>query len=152
MEIKEIMSSIRTTRTYKGMPDRDLNNGWCAPFARKVIKAMRTLDMKPKFLCTYDFQYDITDPPYWKKATKMSSLFPDDEGDPMRWNLDNLKNYETTNDPDYSGIYLSYHAWVFFEGKHYDAEHPEGVDSFWDLSFFKRERGIYPEGTKSYIG
>jgi len=30
------------------------------------------------------------------------------------------------------------HVWISAYGKHYDAESPDGVDSFFDLEFFKR--------------
>lgn len=30
------------------------------------------------------------------------------------------------------------HCWIFFDGRHYDCEHPDGVASFFDLSFFRR--------------
>lgn len=37
--------------------------------------------------------------------------------------------------------YMKYpiHVWIFYNGKHYDAECPEGVTNFMDLPFFKRE-------------
>lgn len=31
------------------------------------------------------------------------------------------------------------HEWIYFFGKHYDAEAPEGVDDFRELPFFKRK-------------
>ena len=33
---------------------------------------------------------------------------------------------------------LGGHVWIYFEGKHFDAECPEGVDSFFDLPFSRR--------------
>ncbi len=30
------------------------------------------------------------------------------------------------------------HGWIFFEGRHYDCEHPEGVTNFFELNFFRR--------------
>ena len=39
------------------------------------------------------------------------------------------------------------HCWVYHDGKHYDCEHPDGVDSFFDLNFFKRWRGIGVDDT-----
>lgn len=34
--------------------------------------------------------------------------------------------------------WLPNHVWVFYEGKHYDAECPQGVDSWKDLPLFAR--------------
>lgn len=31
-----------------------------------------------------------------------------------------------------------YHFWLFYNGKHYDSECPEGVSNLFDLPFFKR--------------
>jgi hypothetical protein len=33
---------------------------------------------------------------------------------------------------------LPTHVWVFHNGKHYDAEAPQGVDNWFDLPIFKR--------------
>lgn len=35
---------------------------------------------------------------------------------------------------------LPYHVWVKYKGKLYDAEHPEGVNSFKELNFFKEHK------------
>lgn len=31
------------------------------------------------------------------------------------------------------------HIWIYYNGKHYDAESPEGVENPWDLPIFKDE-------------
>lgn len=30
------------------------------------------------------------------------------------------------------------HGWIYFRGRHYDAEHPDGVENFFELNFFLR--------------
>jgi hypothetical protein len=37
-----------------------------------------------------------------------------------------------------AGFNAGTHEWMVLEGRHYDAECPEGVDSFFDLPFFRR--------------
>lgn len=37
-------------------------------------------------------------------------------------------------------IGLSSHVWIFYKGKHFDAEVPKGVDDFLDLPIFKHCR------------
>lgn len=32
------------------------------------------------------------------------------------------------------------HVWIYFDGHHYDAENPEGVSDWKELSYFKREQ------------
>jgi hypothetical protein len=35
--------------------------------------------------------------------------------------------------------HFPYHTWIFFENHHYDAEHPYGVDNFFELESFRRQ-------------
>lgn len=41
------------------------------------------------------------------------------------------------------------HWWIKYEGRHYDAETPEGVDNFWELPWM--ERAIEASDYDSYI-
>lgn len=36
-------------------------------------------------------------------------------------------------------ILFGYHQWIYYEGMHYDAEHPYGVSDFMELRFFVRQ-------------
>ncbi len=55
------------------------------------------------------------------------------------WNLDMLKQHGYPEGVDLSNVpNLSHHAWVCYNGRHYDAESPEGVDNWTELPIFKR--------------
>lgn len=47
--------------------------------------------------------------------------------------------------PEGKRIRGDYHAWVFFRGKHYDAEAPEGVTDWELLPFFQRAKHEHGE-------
>ncbi|WP_299654142.1 hypothetical protein [uncultured Jannaschia sp.] len=34
------------------------------------------------------------------------------------------------------------HCWILYRGRHFDCEHPGGVDSLFDLNFFRRWLGL----------
>lgn len=59
------------------------------------------------------------------------------------WNAEMLNEYHSQ--PNYGLIpedlehfVMGYHAWIYSEGRHYDAECPEGVENMFDLPFFER--------------
>lgn len=35
----------------------------------------------------------------------------------------------------------NHHVWIAFDGRHYDAENPEGVDQVLEMAFFRRVTG-----------
>lgn len=50
-------------------------------------------------------------------------------------------------DEEWNDDFKPWHAWVYLDGRWYDAEAPHGVDDWEDLPFFKswREDGIVPK-------
>lgn len=59
------------------------------------------------------------------------------------WCKESLDEYGYPPDPE--NTHIGIHQWIFYKGKHYDAEAPDGVDSPWDLPFFDRQiKGIDP--------
>lgn len=71
-----------------------------------------------------------------------------DDGDPsgndrFDWRL--LKEHWSTTPPkglsheDIDTMVIGGHFWISHEGKHYDAECPDGVKSFFDLPYFQRQ-------------
>jgi hypothetical protein len=58
-----------------------------------------------------------------------------------QWMEENIKRIEDFGSsvpknfkfPDYG-----YHAWVYYEGKHYDSDVPDGVTNLFDLPTFKQ--------------
>lgn len=60
-----------------------------------------------------------------------------------RWSRKALHAYQsrTTHDlgiEDLPHFIFGYHKWIHYDGKHYDAESPEGVRNLFELPFFKR--------------
>ncbi|MEO2202293.1 hypothetical protein ABGV42_00890 [Paenibacillus pabuli] len=43
------------------------------------------------------------------------------------------------DNPHILDILFGYHQWIYYEGLHYDAEHPYGVSDFMELKFFVRQ-------------
>lgn len=61
-----------------------------------------------------------------------------------RWEEEFLLSYNSMppNDLtvyDLNNMIFGYHQWIYYKGKHYDAEAPNGVDNFFDLPFYKRK-------------
>ena len=58
--------------------------------------------------------------------------------------LPNCEHYESKPPLDYRKVFsLPCHHWLYLQGKHYDAECPEGVDNFFQLPCFVREMQHY---------
>lgn len=108
-----------------------LNNGFCSPFANAVLKLAREAGVEAKKLSTPDFQKELEDP-------KGAWNVPLDNGfEGYYWNAKALEKFGAPPvDKALSEFHLDYHAWAFANGKHYDAEAPDGVDSPWQLPFF----------------
>jgi len=107
----------------------DINNGLCSDFANDVIAAMGdkgyelTDDM---FFNTRDLEFarenwgEVIETKYGVWSKKMLDLY----GYPSV-PLENIKEEAS-------------HAWIFYNGKHYDAEAPQGVDKWYDLPLMKK--------------
>lgn len=59
------------------------------------------------------------------------------------WDADILNHYHSLpthglEAVDLEHFILDYHVWLYADGRHYDAECPEGVENFFDLPFFER--------------
>jgi hypothetical protein len=56
-----------------------------------------------------------------------------------------LEHYQSTNN-ELSEIKFSNHAWLIFDGSHFDIERPEGTDQPINLPYFQREIEMYISG------
>lgn len=123
---------------------REINAGFCHQFADDVLRVFedtgKCADASDiglgtvgiaNFLTPTEKHDDFNDgfpfdrellQRYWPTSTPPEGLDWDD--------LDRLSEDACFN--------VSTHSWVTFEGRHYDSECPEGVDSFWDLPFMAR--------------
>lgn len=107
----------------------DINNGWCIDFASDVVRYLGGETDKLYIVCSYNFMIGEDGVP--------------EEND--IWDADMLKNYWKKVNPtnnltwkDINCIDFGYHEWIYFDGKHYDAECPEGVDNFFYLPLFQK--------------
>ena len=84
-------------------------------------------DAVPKFMKDENYK-KVREINYWSCA--------DFAGEVMRRaKAAGVKGVRMKQSPGMSG-----HAWIYHNGKHYDAEHPRGVKDSKNLNFFKRER------------
>jgi len=110
----------------------DINNGLCADFAADLISKLGGYNDSifelsgDMFFNFRDVEFAkenwglITETEYGVWSDKMLDLY----GCPPI-NIHNLKDELA-------------HVWVFCDGKHYDAETPEGVTNWFQLPFFQR--------------
>lgn len=115
----------------------EINNGKCEDFAEEVLRRLRAAHGRHEDLftvCGENF-YKPNDSEQWDVSllTRHWGIAPP-EG--FTW--------QTLDD-----VGFGYHVWLTSGGRHFDAECPEGVDSFFELPLFKRylvcylrERGI----------
>lgn len=98
----------------------DINAGECYTFADNLESTLIENGYKPKFMST-DLFYELTK---HLKYTEFSWH------DPSDYNSKTPENFNWSEN--------SYHAWIWVNGKHYDAEEVNGVENFFDLPIFKR--------------
>lgn len=115
----------------------EINNGLCEDFAEELVKRLRAMHGRREDLFTVCNQ----------------NFFKTDDSE--NWDAALLKKHWTMAPPEHftwellNTVDFGYHVWLTSGGRHYDAECPEGVDSFFDLPLFRRylachmrERGI----------
>jgi hypothetical protein len=119
-----------TVKVYeeKGIPLKDIGNGECENFQYDVLNAWAGDGWVHR---------DGSD------FNAIGTLGLCDEED--RFNLDLINEHwggfpENLDDKviQILGASWATHEWIHFEGRHYDAEAPEGVVHFTDLPFFQR--------------
>jgi len=99
-----------------------INNGWCVEFADRIY---RILGEEVTILSIENFtnNYLTGSNSEWAKNEDGKYLCD-------FWGSIVNKNISPET--------FEYHDWIFYNGKHYDAECPEGVDNFMDLPIFKK--------------
>jgi len=110
-KISEIITNlIEKWRKEIGSTCKDINHGNCTEFANDLSDELKKIGIEHKVLYVGDF---------------------DDESDVLK--------YTKKMPPNLSWFYNTYHSWIYVDGKHYDAEAPEGVDDMFDLPSFSAE-------------
>jgi hypothetical protein len=121
---------------------KDVNNGLCGDFAESVIEKCGGERSNFYSIDTFRFYDAFADSDHGFEnfvETKSGGV----------WNKDALDAYGYP--PDVSSDHIGIHFWIFFSGKHYDAEAPHGVDSPWELPFFKRQLSMNESIVRSAI-
>jgi hypothetical protein len=139
-----IIRQLVTEYAQKGVSVEKIGSGWCEDFANNVLERWIGPDWvhqdgKGKFDCLetdgfykYNENYDPLDWD-WKLLKQYWGVSP-----PKGMSRSQLKKMIGAN-----------HVWIATGGKHYDAEAPDGVHSFFDLPFFLRWiAGIKAEGAR----
>ncbi len=136
MLLPDIIRSMVVEYEAKGVKERDIGNGWCDDFARDVLE--RWIGDDWIFKDGKGFDYVET------------GCFVIREGhDAIDWDWDLLaKHWDITPPQQHSmetlvevATWEPGHMWITAGKRHYDAESPEGVDSFFELKFFRRWLG-----------
>lgn len=105
---------------------RAINDGPCAAFAG-AVHARLGADPRILIIRTADFRASGCFGSPRIKSKRVKQISPASKPPaPLSW-----------GDLDTLGIIQDAHCWLMFQGRHYDAEAPEGVDSLFDLPFFR---------------
>lgn len=140
---------VRDTYLADGHSLWDIGNGLCENFAYDVLDIVIGDGWQV---------LENQDGRNWSSmATECLFAAPPEGSDYSdRWNWDALRDMyqiEIPEDqqPDHDAIIIESpsHCWVYFEGLHYDCEHPDGVSNFFDLNFFRRYLGKVDTQTQS---
>lgn len=110
---------------------KDINLGCCMDFADDIIEKCggETADFyRLDTMLFYESNGDDEDHQFAKTIKTVDGAV---------WNKYALDQYGYP--PDVMNAHIGIHQWIFNKGKHYDAEVPHGVDTPWDLPFFKRD-------------
>ncbi|MBO9428232.1 hypothetical protein [Sulfitobacter sp. R18_1] len=136
IKISNAVSKFRQVYLKRGISLFDIGNGLCENFAHEVLEEAFGSDWVHQegrhgwhTLCT-------------------EQLFVSEDCGEWDWEL--LREHYGIQASWVDRIHLDKiaflgpgHVWIYCDGKHYDCEHPEGVESFFQLEFFKRwEAGI----------
>lgn len=132
-----IIQRVRDEYALKGIATKDIGNGWCDNFANDVL----TIWVGEDWVYKDGKGFDQVE----------TGQFVTREGyDAMDWDWPLLAKYWNIQPPAgvtsekllFVGQQEPSHVWIACNGRHYDAESPDGEESFFDLMFFKRWLGL----------
>ncbi len=112
----------------------DINSGLCPEFAEEVIKRMGGYSENLDFGHVDQFYDEFGD-----QETGWDEIRTKDGS---TWSKEMLDKYGYPPIP-LEDFHMSHHQWIIYNGKHYDAEAPHGVDTPWELPFYKRHISKY---------
>ena len=123
----------------------DINNGLCEDFAQLVIEIMGGYS-DDLYILAGDMFFAFRDSEFAKE--NWQNIIETKYG---VWSVDLLNRYNYPSlDIDLSLIdHELNHTWIYFNGKHYDAEAPNGVCKWYDLPLNKKFFNKYKSNDKS---
>lgn len=135
-DFRAAIEEVRTRYAEEGHSLWDIGNGLCEDFASDVLEVV----------AGEEWQAREEKEGWWLAYT--DGLFDPQaeiECTPDRWDWALLRRVYGITVPEserslYDAVAQSgaAHVWIVHEGRHYDCEHPDGVESFFDLKFFQR--------------
>lgn len=122
-------SFIKRMKKYKCSAEK-INSGYCEDIAHDVLRDMGGQSNK---------LYIIDDGWFWSSEKPITRFIKNKFGE--YWDLDKLDEYGALPFPEkyLKKFDLAGHTWIYYNGKHYDAETLDGVDNFWMLPIYKRQ-------------
>ena len=134
-DLVTIINTIKSNwKINKNLSPRNINNGYCMDFAEEVISKINTNTNINIEKIYSEFLYDYEDLGFYYKEQQFNEI------ELCRWNKMSVEQYgglpEIINIGEYEP---DTHVWIYFNGKHYDAENDKGVNNWYELNFFKRD-------------
>jgi hypothetical protein len=136
--LRQTILDLRQDYVDRGISVYDIGDGHCYDFAEAVLD--RAL---PGWYCRLDS-------PEGPMTLETECFYcPEKDGyvDPFSatdWDFTLLETWGISipkaDQPRYNEIIRRHpaHGWIYFRGRHYDAEHPDGVENLFELNFFRR--------------
>jgi hypothetical protein len=107
---------------------QEINSGLCPEFAEDLIEILGGSSDTFHSLCCDEFMRgengEETENEVWDQNLLTT-----------HWNI---TPPDGTTWQELDKMCIGYHVWIFFEGRYYDCECPDGVDNFFNLPFFDR--------------
>ena len=113
-----ITNIIRQTINEFNTPFNEINHGECRSFALEIQETLEGLGLECELLS--------------------DGLFYDCFGDEEPELLFNPADYGSKKPENFEDVGLPAHYWIYYKGKHFDCEAPEGVKNLFDLPIVKK--------------
>lgn len=134
MSLTDAILKVRARYNEEGVTTQEIGDGDCAEFSSNVLKTWK------------GEKHHMIDNREWQEVETLNFCIQDDDDEVEDWDWTLLENHWGITPPQgYSHEELQsvareqpYHVWITLDRKHYDAESPEGVSSFFELGFFQR--------------
>lgn len=135
-QFRQAIEEVRARYQEQGYSLWDIGDGLCEDFTDDVLTMVIGEGWQTR---------EGQDGHRWSQFHTDWFYDPNEDRREERWNWTLLSQYCGINIPEderarYDAIANmgANHVWIYQDGRHYDCEHPEGVESFFDLNFFRR--------------